>query len=177
MSEKKEVPGIFKTESKVGAMDIHDFVVSGGAIEYILKVTTLTKEEQLDAVERLVRRTPNYLALEQEEAQEKIKVALTQDTVVAYLAETGEIDTKKDDTVYECGIDQEGSIHVKVMYPNTPRSIKRALKKQLGEKEMKRQEKVLTDIMSQPTLLEKAKERLEEKMKENKGKANLKRIK
>lgn len=176
MSERKELPGIFKTESKVEQMDVHDFVVSGFAIEYILKATTLTKEEQLDAVEKLIARTPNYLSLESEVAYEKIKTALTQETVVAYLVEIGEINTRRHDIVYECGIDEEGSIHVKVFYPNTPRHIRREIKKQLGQKEMKRQEDILNGVMNQPELLEKAKKKLEEKMKDTR-KTSLKRIK
>lgn len=182
MNEQEVYAGIIQHKREVYGMDVHEIIVSEAAVESILKLPQgrLTKEEQQDAVRRLVARTPNYDELEANDAGEKIIVALTQETVVKYLAMTDVIDASKHDITYECGIDEEGSIHVTVMYPNTPREIRRAIQKDLGAKEMKRQEEALNEVMSQPELLERAKQKLEEKIKSatKKQKSNfLKRIK
>jgi len=182
MNEQEVYAGIIQHKRTVYGMDVHEIIVSEAAVESILKLPhgRLTKEEQQDAVRRLVARTPNYDELEANDAGEKIIVALTQETVVKYLAVTDVIDTDKHDITYECGIDEEGSIHVTVMYPNTPREVRRAVKKQLGEKEMKRQEEIMSEVMAQPELLERAKAKLEEKIKNTKQKQKsnfLKRIK
>lgn len=175
---EKEYPGIFKTSQKVHNMDIDTFVVSGFAIENILKVTDIPRERQLEAIDKLVARTPDYLELEPEDAYAKIKVALTQETVIAYLEHEQQIDTKKHDVMYECGIDLEGSIQLKVFYPNTPRDVRRAIDKQLGAKGKKKQEEAIEFLGMNEDLLEAAKRKLEEKVKTAKaGKQHIRRIK
>lgn len=180
--ENKIYAGIIKHKRNVFGMDVDEIIVSDAAVQSILQLQTsqLTKTEQSEAVARLVARTPDYEQLDAEVAGHKIIVALTQETVVKYLAETGEIDGTKEDVSYECGIDEEGSIHVTVMYPNTPREVRRAIKKQLGAKEMARQEQVMEEVMNQSHLLEEAKKKLAMKLKstERKTKSDfLKRIK
>jgi hypothetical protein len=177
--EKKEYPGIFKSSEKVFNMDIDTFVVSGFAIENILKVTEIPRERQLEAIDKLVARTPDYLDLEPEDAYGKIKVALTQETVIAYLEHEGQVDTSKRDVMYECGIDQEGSIQLKVFYPNTPRDVRRAIDKQLGEKGKREQQEVIELLGMSDDLIEAATRKLEEKIKTvgAKKKPALRRIK
>lgn len=182
MNEQEVYAGIIQHKREVFGMDVHEIIVSEAAVESILKLPQgrLTKEEQSQAINRLVSRTPDYNELEATDAAEKIIVALTQETVVKYLAITDVIDSSKNDITYECGIDEEGSIHVTVMYPNTPRDVRRAIKKQLGEKEMKRQQQVMSEVMAQPELLERAKQKLEQKIKatsEKNKQTFLKRIK
>lgn len=179
MSEEK-YSGIFVQKAKVESMDIHDIIVTTEAIEYILRVTKLSQEHQEETVAKLVARTPNYAELEMEDALGKITTALTQESVVAYLAHEGIIETEKHDIMYECGIDEEGSVHVKVFYPNTPRDIRRALDKKMSKKEKKQLEQMVETLGNNPVLLEAAEKRLLERAKEakeGKKKNHLKRIK
>lgn len=180
MSEQK-YSGIILQKSKVQQMDIHDIIVTTEAIEYILHTTKLSKEHQEETVAKLVARTPDYHELEMEDALAKITTALTQESVVAYLAHEGIIDTDKHDVMYECGIDEEGSVHVKVMYPNTPRDIRRMLDKKLSKEEKANMEQIVEKLGNDPVLLKAAEQRLIERAKEAKKsqkKTNhLKRIK
>lgn len=178
MSEEK-YSGIFVQKSKVENMDIDDIIVTNEAIEYILKVTKLSEEHQTETVAKLVARTPDYADLEIEDALGKITTALTQETVVAYLANEGIIETERHDIVYECGIDVEGSVHVKVFYPNTPRNIRRMLDKKMSKGEKEQLEEMVETLGNNPKLLEEAERRLLEKAKKAKRvkKTHLRRIK
>lgn len=166
---------ILKDSTKVGTMEIDKFVVANETAAVIAKAVHLPEQVQVDAVDRMIARTPGYFELTAEEQHNKIHVALVQESVVGYLVETGQIDMTKKDVMYEIKIDAEGGIHIEVMYPNTPREVRRKMKAAVGKKQMERTESIMQMISADEDLMERAKKKLAERIKE--AKPALKRIK
>ena len=85
--ELEGLSGIFLAEYEMNNMNMERIIVSNPAIEQILSVTKLSMGEQEKAVFGLVDRTEDWADLEPEDQVAKIKVVLTQETVLAYLVE------------------------------------------------------------------------------------------
>lgn len=165
-SQPQEVPGIFITKEKVHNMDVERILVAGFAIKDILERTKLTVKAQEEAVDRLVERTPMFFSMEPEEVHEKIKIALTEETVVEYLRHEGIIRKKAD--MVEVGVDKEGSLVVTAFYTNVPREIRRAIQKQVSKKEMARMDKAVNILSGDNNLIDLAQKKLEKLKKEGK---------
>src|SRR5690606_7340150 len=74
---KQYEEGIFMTEHEMANMKMERFVVSNAAIIEILKKVQLTKQEQEEAVDMLVHRTPEWNDLETDDQIQRIKSVLT----------------------------------------------------------------------------------------------------
>jgi hypothetical protein len=123
--------GIFMTEHDMQNMKMERFVVSNPTILDILKKILLTKDEQQEAVDSLVHRTPDWATLDTEDQIARIKSVLTTETVLLYLEAKKYIRPNVD--LVEVGVDPEGSVVVYVFYTGTNREKRRAYKKKHGE--------------------------------------------
>lgn len=132
---KQYEEGIFMTEHEMQNMKMERFVVSNEAIIGILKKVQLTKDEQEEAVDMLVHRTPEWNDLDTEDQIQRIKAVLTTETVLIYLQARKYLRANLD--LVELGIDQEGSIVVYAFYMGTNRAKRRAMEKKYGEEGVK----------------------------------------
>lgn len=123
--------GIFMTEQDMQNMHMERIVVANPAILEIFKKVRLTIEEQQEAVDALVHRTPEWKELDTEDQIERIKSVLTMETVLLYLQARKYVRASAD--IVELGVDQEGSVVVYAFYTGTNRAKRRAMKKQYGE--------------------------------------------
>lgn len=108
-----EIP-IFKDIRPFKNMTIHHFTVPFASIERIIPLVQLPLEMQEYATAELVKRTPNWLDLEEDAQMELIKASLTQETVLQYLINTGQV--TEDAELYENSFDSEGTLHLDVFY-------------------------------------------------------------
>jgi hypothetical protein len=172
MTEQNELQaGIYLSEHQMNNMTMERIVVSNPAIIKILEVVHLTDEEQLDAVQLLVDRTPDWLELDEDEDVNeqlqiaKIKTVLTQETVLKYLALEGVI-REKCDTV-QVGIDEEGSIVVEAYYVQLNREQRRAVDKSMTE-EQKKQMVQAVNALGEDNIVDLAKKKFEKLQKAGK---------
>lgn len=132
---KEYEEGIYMTEHKMSNMVMERFVVSNPSIVSILKKIKMTQEEQEEAVDMLVHRTPDWNDIEPEDQIERIKAVLTTETVLLYLQDKGYLRANLD--LVELGVDQEGSVVVYAFYTGTNREKRRAMMKKYGEEGVK----------------------------------------
>lgn len=174
MSEQKEIQaGIYIAEHQMNNMRMERIVVSNPAIVKILGIeeAQLTTEEQEDAVNQLVARTPDWLELDEDEDVceqmqiDKIKICLTQETVVNYLVLQGTI-RKGCDTI-QLGIDEEGSIVIEAYYVQMNREQRRAVAKSMTE-EQKKQMVEAVNILGEDNIVDLAKKKFEKLQKAGK---------
>jgi hypothetical protein len=156
--EQEEVTGIIITKDRVSNMDMERIMVAGFAVVDILQRTRLSQSAQEEAVDRLVDRTPNFLKLKEEERVEKIKAVLIQETVIEYLRHEGIIREKVD--MVDSGVDEEGSVVVTAYYTHVSREIRRALKKQYDEDQMRKAEAAINILQGDDKLVDLAAARL-----------------
>lgn len=163
--------GIFMTEHDMQNMKMERFVVSNLAVLDILKKVQLTLDEQQEAVDALVHRTPEWKELETEDQIARIKSVLTTETIIIYLQARNYVRANVD--IIEVGVDEEGSVVVYSFYTGTNREKRRAYKKKHGEKEIQDMVESLNFLGGQNIvdLAQKKIERMEaaKKAKEEKG--------
>jgi hypothetical protein len=168
---KNSVSGIFVTEHPISNMTLQRIVVSLPATLQILELIKLPLKDQEEAVDDLVRRTPNWKELETEEQVEKIKTVLTIETTIYYLECIETIRPQVD--VIETGIDDEGSIVVEAYYTNMSREQRRAAEKAMSENDKEALVAAVAQIdqlMEKGNVLDLAKKRMEKMAQEKKGK-------
>lgn len=126
---------LFISSDIVSNMTIKKVAVPQSTVLNILNAYELPKEDQSKAVIELVNRTTGWLELDTEVQHEKIKLALTQETVACFLNEKNIL---KGCSMYECGIDEEGTIVVNGFYVDgeADRIIAQELRRE-KDKEMK----------------------------------------
>lgn len=164
--EVEEVPGIFITKETVSNMDMERILVAGFAVMDILQRTKLSQRTQEEAVDKLVDRTPNFLKLKPEVRVEKIKMVLTEETVIEYLRHEGII--RKNVDMVEVGVDEEGSVVVTAFYTHVPRTIRRAIKKQFDADMMAKAEAAVNILAGDDKLVDLAAARLKKLTEESK---------
>lgn len=157
-----EILGIIITKETVGNMNLEHIHVSNGAIQLILKSIKLNEEAQLEIVDKLVDRSPNWSTLSQEEQINKIKTILTQETVIEYLRFNGDI--RQDVNMLEAGIDKEGSIIVTAFYIKDDEQIEKVLYPELTEEQVNAMEREINILSNDMNLLEVAQKQLNEKI-------------
>lgn len=153
-----EIPGIFITKETVSNMDMERILVAGFAVVDIIQRTKLLQAAQEETVDKLVDRTPNWLKLDSDVRVEKIKAALTEETVVEYLRHEGIIRDKVD--MVEVGIDEEGSVIVTAFYTHVSREIRRAIKKQYDADSVAKAEQAINILAGDDKLIDLAAARL-----------------
>jgi len=162
----QEVLGIIIQEQEVGNMKINHIHVSDFAIQTILKTISLSEKAQFEAVDKLVDRTPEWTSLKQEVQMDRIKIILTQETVIEYLRYNEDI--KEDVSMIETGIDEEGSIIVTAYYIQEDEATNNILGQDpLTEEQVNEMERSFNVVTSQINVVEEAKKRLEQ-MKQGK---------
>lgn len=170
MSEQKEIQaGIYLAEYQMNNMTMERIVVSNPAIIKILESLLLTPEEQEQAVNLLVDRTPEWNDLSTEEQVNKIKACLTQETVIEFLKEQGAIRPKCD--MVQTGIDQEGSVVVEAYYTNLNREQRRAVEKATSEEKKQQMMDAINILSGDDKLVDLAAKKLEKLQKDGKIKA------
>jgi len=155
----EEVPGIFITKETISNMEKERILVAGFAVVDILARTKLSIEAQDEAVDKLAARTPYLFQMEPTQIHEKIKVALTQETVIEYLRHEGII--RKEVDMVEAGIDEEGSVVVTAFYTKVSREIRRAIQKNMKPEDMERMEQAINLLDQDVNLVEAAAKKLE----------------
>jgi len=163
-SEQKEILGILITKNEVSNMNMEYIHVANFAIETILKTIRLNEPAQIEAVNKLVDRTPNWMELEPEEQSNKIKTVLTIETVIEYLRLENYIREGID--MIEVGIDPEGTIIVSAFYIQKDEVTDKVFKDQYTEEQINQMEKQLNVLDGSINIYEEAKKRVE-KMKKN----------
>lgn len=157
-NQTKEILGIFITQQEVANMKVDHIHVTDFAIQTILKTVHLNQDSQNEIVDKLVDRNPNWARLTPESQINKIKVALTQETVAEYLRLNKYISENVD--MLEMGIDKEGSIVVSAFYIEQPEAVKNALP-QLSEEEVNEMEAQMNILDGSIDILGEAKKKLE----------------
>lgn len=168
--QKEVQPGIYLAEYKMSNMDMERIVVSNPAILEILKRVHLTVEEQEEAVKLLVDRTPDYYDLEVEQQLDKIKICLTQETVIEFLKQQGTIRPKCD--MVQVGIDEEGSVVVEAYYTNLNREQRRAIEKATPAGYKERMAEAVNILSGDDKLIDLAAKKLERLQKAGKIKGS-----
>ena len=167
MSKQKEISaGIYLAEYQMNNMTMERIVVSNPAILKILDSLLLTPEEQEQAVNLLVDRTPNWADLEIEEQVAKIKTCLTQETVIEFLKEQGTIRPKCN--MVQVGIDEEGSIVVEAYYTNLNREQRRAMDKGMTDEYKEKMAQAVNILSGDGKLVDLAAKKLEKLQKSGK---------
>lgn len=161
-----EVPGIYLSEHQMNNMKMERIVVSNPAIIKILEGTQLSEKAQEEAVNDLVDRTEDWLDMENEDQIAKIKVVLTQESVVEFLRHQGTIRDKVD--VLQVGIDDEGSVVIEAYYTSLNREQRRAAEKAMSEEDKRRMEKAVNILGSNDNLVDLAQKKMEKLKKEGK---------
>lgn len=133
MSE--QVSGVFVSEHEMNNMKMERIVISNPAIIEVLKLVKLPKEDQEEAVDNLVARTPSWEDLDDEDQLNRIKAVLTQETCLYYLQAIETIRPSVD--FVEVGVDEEGSIVVYAYYTSN-RQQRRNLGKNVSKEEAQR---------------------------------------
>lgn len=153
---------IFKTQQQISNMRIEEIVVPEATVQVMLSQKKLTAAGQKQAIYDLVDRTPGWLNLEQEEQEVRILAALTQETIIYLLRESGEITDKCD--FYESEIDEEGSVKVRAFYTEVNRQMRRALKKQTAEERARqaRMDQAVNILSQNQHIMDLAKQRMVE---------------
>jgi hypothetical protein len=156
------ISGIFITEHQMANMTMERIVVSDIAIQEILKITRLPLEDQQEAVDELVHRTPEWMDLEEAERIEKIKFVLTTETILLYLQA---IDTVRDQVdIVELGVDEEGSVVVYAYYTNMNREQRRAMAKATSDEDKAKMAEAVSQfdkLSQQGNIIDLAKKKLE----------------
>ena len=158
-----EVLGIIITKDTVGNMNLEHIHVSDGAIQLILRSIKLNEDAQLEIIDKLVDRSPNWTSLSQDEQMNKIKTILTQETVIEYLRFNGDI--RENVNMLEAGIDEEGSIVITAYYIQEDEQIKHALQSELTKDQVDAMEREINILSGNTNLLDAARKQLDEKMK------------
>lgn len=157
------ITGIFVVEYPAMAnMTIERIVVTDRAIPEILKVAKLPKEDQQEAVDSLVARTPDWEELEDEAQINKIKTVLTCETVLLYLRAIKTIRPQVD--IVEVGVDIEGSVVVEAYYTNMNREQRRAMEKSTSEEDKTKMAEAVNQfdrIMQDGNIIDLARKKLE----------------
>lgn len=166
--EDVEMPGIFISKETISNMEMERIMVAGFAVVDILSRTQLSQAAQEEAIDKLVDRTPNFIKLKPEVAVEKIKMVLTQETVIEYLRHQDII--RKNSDMVEVGVDEEGSLVVTAFYTKLSRDVRRALKKQYDAKDMAKAEAAINILEGEDNLVSLAAARLK-KIQEGGSKA------
>lgn len=161
-SPTSEILGIVITKETVGNMNLEHIHVSDGAIQLILKSIRLNEETQMEIVDKLVDRSPNWVSLSQDVQLNKIKTILTQETVIEYLRFNGDI--RENVNMLETGIDEEGSIVITAYYIQEDEQIKEALYSQLTEEQLEAMEREINILSNDMNLIEVARKQLNEKI-------------
>jgi hypothetical protein len=156
--EDVEMPGIFISKETISNMEMERIMVAGFAVVDILSRTQLSQSAQEEAIDKLVDRTPNFIKLKPEVAVEKIKMVLTQETVIEYLRHQDII--RKNADMVEVGVDKEGSLVVTAFYTKLSRDVRRALKKQYDAKDMAKAEAAINILEGEDNLVSLAAARL-----------------
>ena len=164
----EEVPGIFITKETISNMEMERILVAGFAVLDILQRTRLSQAAQEETIDKLVDRTPNFIKLKTEVRMDKIKAALTEETVVEYLRHEGII--RKNVDMVEVGIDEEGSIVVTAFYTHVSREIRRAIKKQFDADMMAKAEQAVNILSGDNNLVDLAAARLKKLQEQGKNK-------
>lgn len=113
---------IYVSHHKIKNLQVKEIVVPQNVSLEIVNSYPLERSLQSEAINELVDRTPNWLKMKQEDQLQKIKILLTQESVVYYLNSKGML---ADAEEYSSGIDEAGSIVI------------RAFKTRLSSKEKK----------------------------------------
>ncbi len=157
------LPGIYLVEyPRMSNMDMQRIVVSNPAIIEILKIIQLTKEEQEEAVDQLVARTPEWMELEAEDQITRIKSTLTMESVIEYLRSIETIRPQAD--IVEVGVDTEGSVVVVVYYTNMNREQRRHMQQAMTDDDKSKIAQAVNQfdmIMEQGNIIDLAKAKLE----------------
>lgn len=164
-TEQKEMLGILITKNEVSNMNMEYIHVANFAIETILKTIRLNESAQIEAVHKLVDRTPNWMELEPEEQSYKIKTVLTIETVIEYLRLENYI--REDIDMIEVGIDPEGTIIVSAFYIKKNEITDKVFKEQYTEEQIEQMEKQLNILDGSINIYEEAKKRVEQMKKNN----------
>lgn len=172
MTEQTELQaGIYLSEHEMSNMTMERIVVSNPAIVKILELVQLSEEEQVEAMELLVDRTPDWLELDEDEDENerlqiaKIKTVLTQETVLKYLVNEGVLKPSCDTA--QVGIDTEGSVVVEAYYVKLSREQRRAAKKSMTEEQQKSLVQAV-NALGEDNIVELAKKKFEKLQKEGK---------
>lgn len=162
MTKEMKSP-IFKTEKTISNMRIETIVVPETSVREYLKGAQLTESAQKKAVHDLVDRTPQWLTLTDEQQKAAIVMAMTQETVLYKLIESGEIGEKCD--YYEAEFDKEDSLIVTAYYTTVNRKLRRALEKQTKEERARqeRMDQAINILAQNESIIKLAKKRMEEK--------------
>ncbi|MEX3713411.1 hypothetical protein ABFV99_13485 [Cytobacillus horneckiae] len=156
---QKEVLGIIITKKEISNMNVEHIHVTDFAIQTILQSIHLNPEVQEEAIDRMVDRTPDYFTLEPEEQVDKIKIALTYETVIEYLRLNDYI--RDEVNMLETGIDEEGTIVVTAFYIKDTDLTKEVFKDELTEEQELQLEKQMNILDGSINIYEEAKKRLE----------------
>ncbi|WP_455660789.1 hypothetical protein [Pradoshia sp.] len=163
MTKQKEVLGIFIQKNDIANMGLETIHVTDFAIQTILKTIKLLPEVQEEVVDKLVDRTPNWGTLESDEQLDKIKTALTYETVIEYLRLENYI--REDADMIEVAVDEEGSIVVSVYYVAKTDETAKLFKDEMSEEQINQLENQMNQVhaFDMDNILEEAKKRLEKK--------------
>jgi hypothetical protein len=158
--------GIFIAEYDMSNMRMERIVVSNPAILAILKVTHLPEDMQEKAIFDLVDRTPEWDDLDVEDQVAKMKITLTQETIIEFLKAKDVIRPKCD--VVQTGIDIEGSVVVEAYYVVMNREQRRLMDKTISTAEKQRMAEAVNILSGNDNLIDLAAKRLEKLKSEGK---------
>lgn len=161
-TKQKEVLGIFIQKNDIANMNLETIHVTDFAIQTILKSIQLTPEAQEEVVNSLVDRTPNWVQLDSEEQVNKIKIALTYETVIEYLRLHEYIREGID--MIETAVDEEGSIVISAYYVNDTEETKKMFK-DVSEEDIKKMENDINQFNAAASALDGSINILEEAQK------------
>lgn len=132
--------------------------VANFVVAEIVKHFTLLPIAQMEAVDKLVDRTPNWMDIDEHEQVEMIKAVLAQEAVIEYLRQQGHI--RKEVDMVESGIDEEGSYVVTAFYTKMNREMKRMLQKQMSKADQDKLETAVNILDGNDTLIDLASAKL-----------------
>lgn len=149
---KERIAGIFIQKETIQNMDMERIYVANFVVAEIVKHFVLVPALQMEAVDKLVDRTPNWMEIDEHKQVEMIKAVLAQEAVIEYLRQEGHI--RKNVDMVETGIDEEGSYVVTAFYTQMNREMKRMLKNKMSKKDQDRLEAAVNILDGNENLID-----------------------